>query len=193
MKNIVVTVLLIASLFISCSNKKEFKEVDKMTLSKSRVIGFGIGKAHSPKMAEIKAETNAKMNLLTQVSGLEFSYAKSKGSVTFNTKSKGTLKGVQKVNSYNLGDNRYLSILSSAIKFSDIEIDKASLLETSFRTENLEKSLTEKYKGAIENIIEEKHSNNATVKGKLYLTDITVSDFEEKTDFAVKIKILIII
>lgn len=195
MKIKIVFVLLVVSLLISCSKNNEFNEVktEKMTLSKNIIIGFGTGKSRSPQIAVAKAESNAKMNLITQVSGMEFLYSNSNGSIVFNTKVNGVLKDVKKENSYNLGDNINLSVLSSAAELSDVEINKALFFETSFRTENLEKSLIEKHKDAIKQIIEEKHSNITSARGKIYLTDLNVSDFEEKKDYAVDIKILIVI
>ena len=67
------------------------------------------------------------------------------------------------------------------------------LLETSFRAENLEKSLAEKYKIAVEEVIEKKYPDTARLEGRLYLSDINISDYEGKDDFEVLIRILIII
>ena len=157
-------------------------------------MGFGTGKSFaSDEIAKDKARANASMNLVDQVSGREFVYEKSNGSVKFTTRSKGSLKDVQEVESYKLGDKKYLTVLSSPIDMEDIDVEKALLLETSFRTENLEKSLAEKYKKAIEEIIEKKYPEIDRLEGRLYLSDINISDYEGKTDFEVTIRILIII
>ncbi len=191
---IVITILIII-LLVSCSDDRTFKEIKikENIMIKNTVMGFGTGRSFNPEMAKIKANSNATVNLINQVSGMEFVYTKSNGSVSFKTKSKGTLTNVQEEASYDLGDNKCLLILSSSRKAGDMEFEKTSLLETSYRTDNLEKSLIEKYQIAIKEIIKKKYSDKTSIKGKLYLSEIKVSDYEGKDDFMVELKILIII
>ncbi len=196
MKTKMVIAILAVLVLISCSSDRTFKEIKlkENGVKEINIMGYGTGKSYaSDEMAKTKAKSNALANLVDQVSGREFVYEKSNGSVNFTTSSKGILKDVQEVESYCLGDKKYLTILSSPIDMEDIDVEKALLLETSFRTENLEKSLIEKYKIAVEEIIEKKYRNTARLEGRLYLSDINISDYEGKTDFEVTIKILIII
>ncbi len=196
MKTKMVIAILAIFVLISCSSDRTFKEIKIKgnDIEKINIMGFGTGKSFaSDEIAKDKARANASMNLVDQVSGREFVYEKSNGSVKFTTRSKGSLKDVQEVESYKLGDKKYLTVLSSPIDMEDIDVEKALLLETSFRTENLEKSLAEKYKKAIEEIIEKKYPEIDRLEGRLYLSDINISDYEGKTDFEVTIRILIII
>ncbi len=196
MKPKIVIIILAVIVLISCSGDQTFREIKikESDVNKINVMGYGTGKSYSSdEIAKDKAKTNATVNLIDQVSGREFVYEKSNGSVKFTTNSGGTLSDVQEAGSYCLGDKKYLIVLSSPIEMRDIELDKALLLETSFRTENLEKSLTEKYQKAIERTIEKKYPGKARLEGKLYLSDIKISDYEGKDDFKVTIRILIII
>ena len=196
MKTKMVIAILAIFVLISCSSDRTFKEIKlkENDVKAINIMGYGTGKSYaSDEMAKTKARANATMNLVDQVSGREFVYEKSNGSVTFTTRSKGSLKDVQEVESYKLGDKRYLMVLSSPIYIEDIDVEKALLLETSFRAENLEKSLAEKYKIAVEEIIEKKYPEIDRLEGRLYLSDINISDYEGKTDFEVLIRILIII
>ncbi|NQV18531.1 MAG: hypothetical protein HQ534_08310 [Armatimonadetes bacterium] len=196
MKTKMVIAILAILVLISCSSDRTFKEIKLKgnDVKEINIMGYGTGKAYSSdEIAKDKARANATVNLVDQVSGREFVYVKSNGSVKFTTSSKGLLKDVQEVESYKLGDKKYLTILSSPIDIEDIEVEKALLLETSFRTENLEKSLAEKYKIAVEEIIEKKYHNTARLEGRLYLSGINISDYEGKDDFEVTIRILIII
>jgi len=196
MKTKMVIAFLAIIVLISCSSDRTFKEIKLKGNDVKEIItmGYGTGKSYaSDEMAKTKARANATMNLVDQVSGREFVYVKSSGSVKFTTKSGGTITDVQEVESYKLGDKKYLTVLSSPIDIEDIDVEKALLLETNFRAENLEKSLAEKYKIAVEEIIEKRYPDIDRLEGRLYLSDINISDYEGKTDFEVTIRILIII
>ena len=196
MKTKMVIAILVIIVLISCSDDRSFKEIKlkENDVKEINIMGYGTGKSYaSDEMAKTKARANATMNLVDQVSGREFVYEKSNGSIKFTTRSKDSLKDVQEVESYKLGDKKYLTVLSSPIDIEDIDVEKALLLETSFRAENLEKSLAEKYKIAIEDIIEKKYPGIDRLEGRLYLSEINISDYEGKNDFEVLIRILIII
>lgn len=196
MKTKMVIAFLAILVLISCSSDRTFKEIKLKgnDVKAINIMGYGTGKSYaSDEMAKTKARANATMNLVDQVSGREFVYVKSNSSVNFTTRSGGTITDVQEVESYCLGDKIYLMVLSSPIDVEDIDVEKALLLETSFRAENLEKSLAEKYKIAIEEIIEKKYPEIDRLEGRLYLSDINISDYEGKNDFEVLIRILIII
>ncbi len=198
MKTRIVIALLAAIVLISCSDKQTFKEIKikERDLKETNIIGYGVGKSVLDTIAKEKAESNALMNLASQVSGMQFVYLKSNGSTVFKTTTSAKLSNVHEELSYCLeeGDRKkYLIALSALVEKQDIALDNAVLLKTNFRTEDLFKSLPEKYKSAVKEIAEKKYPEKAKIEGKLYLSDINISDYEGKNDFNVEIKILVII
>ncbi len=156
-------------------------------------MGYGIGESRgSDKMAQIKSKTNARVNLLNQISGINFIYQKNNGTINFSTQSNGILTDIKTVKSDKIGDKKYLTILSSQNNVKNINKEKAFSFMITFRTENLEKSLLENYKKAIEKIINKKGNKTDKLEGTIYLTSIDVSDYNTKNDFKVEINILII-
>ena len=180
---------------LSCSEDGMFREieVDSNNLENFQVMGYGTGRLRIPEMAQQKAKVNAMSNLIDQIAGRDFVYEKSDNSVNFKSTSKGTLSGTKLVDSYELNDNTFLTILSSSMQKMDIDQKNAYLLETEFRTDNLEKALIKKYRIAVEELISRKFKKQSRLTGKLYLSDIKLSDFEGNPDFAVKLKVLIFI
>ncbi|MEA2104264.1 MAG: hypothetical protein U9P79_06455 [Candidatus Cloacimonadota bacterium] len=198
MKNIFLIILLIAITFISCSEKQTFKEIKikENNLKQTSIMGYGVGESVRNTIAIDKAKLYARMNLANQVSGMQFVYQKNNGSTVFKTTTNAVLSNVHEELSYCLKDGdkkKYLCVLSTPVEKQDIELDNAVLLETNFRTADLDKSLTEKYKIAVKEIAEKKYSEKMGIEGELYLSDIKVLDYEGKDDFNVEIKILMII
>ena len=171
---------------------KEIKISDS-DLQSIQIFGFGTGRSANPKMAALKAQTNAMANLVDQINGREFSYQRSEKDIKFTSSLKGMLSKTEVVTSYGLSDNTILAILSSPLPVAKLDLQNAFLLETEFRTGNLEKALIEKYQTAVEELISRKFKNKSGLAGKIYLSDIKLSDFEGKSDFAVSMKLLIVV
>jgi hypothetical protein len=187
-------ILLIVILLSGCSEGGIFKEIklNSNELENLPVIGFGTGKAFSENMAKIRAKTNAMVNLVDQINGRDFVYEESTGSTNFKSTTKGKLSQTEVVQTYDLGDNSFLTILSTPMQRTDINPKNAFLLETNFRTDNLEKALIEKYKTAVEEMKNRKFKKQSKFSGKIFLSDIALSDFQDKPDFAVSLKVLIV-
>ena len=184
---------LIAGIFVisGCAKSVAFKEIQLHNAGDLHVVGYGTGTSNNPGMAAQKARVNAMSNLINQLNGLDFYYQRSDKAVNFTTSSKGILNRTEEVASHKIGENTILTVLSSPMPRADFDPANAFLLQTNFRTENLEKSLTEKYKLAVEHLISSRFKNRSTLSGKLHLTNISLSDWENTTDFAVSIEVLI--
>ena len=196
MKVKIILMIFVALLIVSCGNDAIFKQIElkKSEVDEVIVKGFGIGKSFgSEDMAKTKAFSNAMSNLSEQVNGLDFIYTKNGGSVQFNAKTRGKFSKVEKDSLYKLGDKKFLQIVSTKVKTAKINKKNAVLLQTRYRTENFEKSLIEKYRVAVEEAIAKNYKSLQKVKGKLYLYEIGLADYEEKDDFEITMKVLVII
>jgi hypothetical protein len=153
-----------------------------------QVIGFGAGRSASLQMAGEKAKMNAITNLADQVNGREFTYKRSEWDIQFTSSSKAMLTNTETVASYGLPNNTILTILTTPLPASEIDPENAFLMETEFRTDNLESSLKEKYQTAVHELISSRFKRKKELNGKLFLTDIEVSDFEVKITVLISIK-----
>lgn len=189
---------MIAVALLSCSKKQTFKEIEinESDLKKTNIMGYGVGESSLKEIAIAKAKSKAQMNLANQISGMQFVFRKSSGSTKFKTTTSATLSNVHEVSSYCLKDSvrkKYFVVLSSPIEKKNIELDNAVFLETNFRTANFTKTLSEKYMIAVKEIAEKRYPQKTEIEGTLYLSDVKVSDYREKDDFKVEIKILVVV
>ena len=194
-RSFVMLCLVALMLIFGCSEDGIFKElkINSSELEKLQVVGFGTGRSVNPEIAQQKAKVNAQVNLVDQIAGRDFVYEKMDNSVNFKSTSKGMLSRTKLIDSYDIGNRTILTILSAPLQKLDFDETNTYLLETEFRTDNLEKALIEKYKIAVEETLARKYRKKAKLVGKIYLSDIRLSDFEGNSDFAVKLKILIVI
>ena len=172
-----------------------FKEIklSSSELENIQLIGWGLGKAINPEIAMQKAKMNATINLMDQINGRDFVYEKADGSKKFSTTIKGKISGTKIVDSYNLDDRTVLMILSASPLNRDYDLENAYLMEIEFRTENLEKAIIEYYQNVINEVSSRYYIDRDQIIGKLFLIEINLTDYEEKSDFAVKMKILVVI
>lgn len=186
--------LIISLLLFSCGSERVFKETKLKSdeLANLKIMGFGTGKAMSESMAKSKARTNATMNLMDQIKGRKFNYSKTNGSIAFNTTSKGKISNTEILETYDLGENNFLTIMTASVENRKFDKKNSYLLNTSFRTKNLLQMLTEKYQIAVQEVADRKYKKKTAINGKLYLTKITISDFEDKPDFAVDLQVLLV-
>ncbi len=180
-------------LILGCSEKGMFKEIkmENNDLKNIQIMGWGTGKAISSEIAIQKAKLNATVNLMDQINGRKFVYKEAENSINFSTITKGKISRTEVINSYNLDDRTVLMILSASILNRDFDLVNAYLLETEFRTTDLEKSIFEKYKMAVTELISTKFKEQRYLEGRLFLASLDVFDYENNTDFAVNMKILI--
>lgn len=196
MKKLIVFSMIIFSLILcGCSEKKLFKEtkIDLIQAQQLPVKGFGSGSSKSPNLAKMKAKNNALSNLAMQLSGTDFSFQKINQSVSFETSTRSTLSGVREVSSDYIGDNTYLSVLTAELPEKTFTAYYAWLLETEYRSNNLEKSIHEKYQQAVKQIFDQHFKNNTRLEGKIFLTNINVQFLEKIQEFSVKLQILLLI
>ncbi len=194
-RNSMFLVLLAAIIICSCTEKTMFKETkaDSNQMQNLTVMGFGTGSSKSPSLAKIKAKNNAVANLAEQISGKDFSYQKSNGSITFKTHTQASITGSKEVTSIYVGDNIYFTILSAEFSRENITADDSWLLESEYTTQNLEKSLNEKYQQAVQQIIDKRFPSINRLEGNLFLTNIEVQYDESSKKFSVMMQVLVMV
>ena len=64
--------------------------------------------------------------------------------------------------------------------------------ETSFRSDNLQKSLIGEYRNAVEEMASAKYKKKNKITGKILLSDMSISDYKGKSDNKVKAKIFVL-
>ncbi len=187
-------ILVILFLFtVSCTQTGDFKEIktDEDSLSNLKVIGFGLGRSHSPNLAKEKAKQNAIINLSDQILGRNFSYNRSTGSTKFSTTFRGTISGSEVVESIYIGDNTYFTTLSAPLPEQMLDKKDSFMMETEYRTADLEKSLHQKYQTAVKELKTKHFKNQEILEGKIYLTDIDVKYHQETDVFTIKMQVLL--
>lgn len=189
------SIILVALIICSCTEKATFKEIktDSNQIKNLTVVGFGTGSSKSPNLAQTKAKNNAYTNLADQISGKDFSYQKSNGTITFKSNTQATISGSQEVASIYIGDQTYLAILSTEFSRDNIAAEDSWLLQTDYTTDNLEKSFMEKFQQAVQQVIDKRFSNINRLEGKLYLTNIDVKYNESSQQFSIKMQVLVMI
>ena len=173
-----IIILLIALSVISCSKGRTFKIIPVDDPDSTRVVGFGTGESISPDIARIRAKSNANMNLLSQIKGLDFNYKSSDGSIRFKTTASGTLKDVNELETIQMSENKTLMILSAEMDSKPTVQGKTYQLNKKIITTDLEVSLQNHMKIAVQEIIPVTKSQ---INGKIFLSEIDITK-EEKTD-----------
>ncbi|MBT8373836.1 MAG: hypothetical protein KJN80_02885, partial [Deltaproteobacteria bacterium] len=64
--------------------------------------------------------------------------------------------------------------------------------ETSFRSDNLQKSLLREYRNAVQQMASAEYKKKNKITGKIMLSDMNISDYKGKSDIKVKVKLFII-
>ena len=76
---------------------------------------------------------------------------------------------------------------------ADRRLTRTILLKTSFRTEDMSKSLIRTYRDAVSYTISRKYSSKKTATGKIYLTDMQISDYKGPGPIGVTVQLKIIV
>ncbi len=195
-------IILIFFVIAGCpKDKLEETTAEKKITKELQVVGYGYAKIpdnSSPNgkiLARRRAAGLAASSLVAQISGTEFVLKKVKGKSatfkTFKTSSDGVLKNTN-IEFYDLGNNRILAKQTCLTKVIISGSDNAVFLETSFRTDNLQKALIREYRNAVQKMASTKYKNKKEITGKILLSDMSISDYKGKSDIKVKIKIFII-
>ncbi|MCF7792936.1 MAG: hypothetical protein K9N09_03405 [Candidatus Cloacimonetes bacterium] len=194
-KILIFSIILATLLICSCTGKAMFKEIKTNTdqLQNLTIMGYGTGSSKSPNLAKAKAKTYAFANLAEQISGKNFSYQKNNGSITFKTNTQATISGSEEVASVYIGDHTYFTILSTKFSRENSSTNDSWLLDTEYKTQDLEKSFIEKYQQAVQQVIDKRFSNINRLEGRLFLTNIDVQYDESSKQFSVKMQVLIVV
>ena len=198
----VFAIILISFVIAGCPRDKLEETTAEKKISKElQVVGYGYAKIpedSSPNgkiLARRRAAGLAASSLVDQISGTEFVLKKVKGkSATFKTfkaSSQGVLKNTN-IEFYDLGNNRILAKQTCPTRIIISGSDNAVFLETSFRTDNLQKALIREYRNAVQKTSSTKYKNKKEITGNIFLSDMIISDYKGKNDIKVKIKIFIV-
>ena len=195
----VLTIILIIS---GCTRDKFEETTAKKKFSKElQVVGYGYAKIpdnSSPNgkiLARQRAAGLAASSLVDQISGTKFVLKKAKGKTaifkTLKTSSHGVLKNTN-IEFYDLGNNRILAKQIGRTKVILSGSNHTTFYETSFRSDNLQKSLLREYRNAVQQMASAKYKKKNKITGKIILSDMNISDYKGKSDIKVKVKIFII-
>jgi len=196
-------IILILFVIAGCTRDKFEETTAEKKISKElQVVGYGYTKIpenSSPNgkiLARRRAAGLAASSLLDQISGTDFVLKKVKGKSaifkTLKTSSQGVLKNTT-IEYYDLGNNRILAKQTCLTKIIiSSSGNNAVFLETSFRTDNLQKALIREYRNAVQKMVPTKYRNKKEITGKILLSDMSISDYKRKNDIKVKVKIFII-
>ncbi len=192
----IITIITILTLIVSLSAqelKTEMIKSDSTGTDTLQIIAYGHGRSFGGnKMARRRAAMEARSNLAQQVAGLDFSYQKSGNSVSFRTQTNAKITGSQVLEYYDIDDKNSLAVINLKMPDKPSDTGEAIHFKSIFRTDNLDRSLQEKYREAVKKYVSEEAADKSEVKGKIYLNDMAVTDFEGKADFAVTIRFTIL-
>jgi len=198
----VFSIILISFVISGCTRDKfEETTADEKISKELQVVGYGYAKIpenSSPNgkiIARRRAAGLAASSLVDQISGTKFILKKVKGKSaifkTLKTSSQGVLKNTN-IEFYDLGNNRILAKQTCLTKVIISGSDNTAFYETSFRTDNLQKSLMREYRNAVQQMVSTKYKNKKEITGKILLSDMSISDYRGKSDIKVKVKIFIV-
>jgi len=198
----VFSIILISFVISGCTRDKfEETTADEKISKELQVVGYGYAKIpenSSPNgkiIARRRAAGLAASSLVDQISGTKFILKKVKGKSaifkTLKTSSQGVLKNTN-IEFYDLGNNRILAKQTCLTKVIISGSDNTAFYETSFRTDNLQKSLMREYRNAVQQMVSTKYKNKKEITGKILLSDMSISDYKGKSDIKVKVKIFIV-
>lgn len=198
----VCAIILILLIPAGCTRDKFEETTAEKKISKEiRVVGYGYAKIaenagpNGKILARQRAAGLAASRLVDQISGAGFVLKKVKGQSaafkTLKTSSHGVLKNTT-TDFYDLGNHRILAKQTCVTKVIISSPDHAVLYETSFRTDNLNKALIGEYRNAVMQAASTKHRNKEEMSGKIFLSDMGISDYKGKSDIKVKVKIFVV-
>jgi hypothetical protein len=196
-----VMLVIVALLTFGCS-KKQFKEIKPKSIGHDtlEIVGYGYvriapnARSNRITLARQKARMSASKNLAAQISGIEFVYDnRKKQTVTFHkfqAHTRGRIKGAT-TEYYSTGKSGILVKQTLKIKKTIPMLPQTTILQTSFRTEDMAKSLTRIYREAVAYTISRKYSSRKKASGKIYLADMQVSDHKNPGPIKVTVELQI--
>jgi hypothetical protein len=180
--------IILALLTFGCS-KEQFKEINPQHKGHDTLEAVGYGyvrilpsaSSNQITLARQKARMLASKNLVAQMSGIEFVYdRRKKRTVTFHrfqAHTRGRIKGAT-TEYYPSGKSGILVKKTLKTKKAIPKLPRTTILKTSFRTEDMAKSLARTYREAVDYTISRKFSSIKTATGKIYLADMQLSDYK---------------
>jgi hypothetical protein len=108
----------------------------------------------------------------------------------FQAHTRGKIKGAT-TEYYFTGKSGILVKQTLKTKNAIPKLPQTTILKTSFRTENMAKSLTGIYREAVAYTISRKFSSRKKATGKIYLTEMRISDYKGREDIKVSRKLLV--
>jgi len=178
--------VMLALLTFGCS-KNQFKEIDPKNKAHDalEIVGFGYvrispnASSNQITLARQKGRMLAAKNLAAQISGIEFVYDnRKKQTVTFHkfqAHTRGRIQGATTEYHFT-GKTGILVKQTLKTKNAIPKLPQTTILKTSFRTENMAKSLSGIYREAVAYTISRKFTSRKKATGKIYLADMQISD-----------------
>jgi len=194
-------IVMLALLTFGCS-KNQFKEIDPKNKAHDtlEVVGFGYvrispnASSNQITLARQKGRMLAAKNLAAQISGIEFVYDnRKKQTVTFHkfqAHTRGRIQGATTEYHFT-GKTGILVKQTLKTKNAIQKSPQTTILIASFRTENMAKSLSGIYREAVTYTISRKFSSRKKATGKIYLTDMRISDYKSRKDIKVSLELLV--
>ncbi len=193
--------VIMALLTLGCS-KEQFKEINPKSRGNEtpEVVGYGHvrispgASSNQITLARQKARMLATQNLAAQIAGVEYIYdIQKKQAVTFHkfqARTRARIKGAT-TEYYFIGKSAILVKQTLKTKDAIPELSRTTILKTTFRTENVAKSLTGIYREAVAYTISRKFSSKKKATGKIYLTEMRISDYKSREDIKVSLELLV--
>ena len=199
------TLPVILALFIafalSCT-KEKFHEIgpESKTHETHEIVGYGYvrippnARSNQINLARQRARMQASSNLAAHISGIDFVYDKRKKQTvelnTFQAHTRGTIKGAA-TEYYPTGKSAILVKQSLRTKRAQPLLPRTTILKTSFRTEDMPKSLIRCYREAVAYTISHKFPSRTSATGKIYLVHMHISDHRSPGPLKVTLKLKI--
>ena len=178
--------MVLTGLTLGCS-KEKFHEIGPESKGQDSVEIVGYGYVSLPPdagsnqitLARQRARMQAANNLATHISGIEYAYDKrNQQTVTldkFKAHTQGTIKGAT-TEYYPAGKSAILVKQTLRLKKANPKFSRTTHLKTSFRTEDMAKSLMRTYREAVVYTISRKFASRKSATGKIYLAHMQISD-----------------
>jgi hypothetical protein len=186
---------------LSCS-KEQFKEMGPKSNRQDilEIVGYGYvrlspnARSNQITLARQRARMQAANNLAAHISGVEFNYDKrKKQTVTldkFQAHTRGTINGAT-TEYYPAGKSAILVKQTLRIKRARPKLPRTTILKTSFRTEDMAKSLIRVYREAVTYTILRKFPSRNSATGKIFLAHMQISDHKEPGPLKVTLELRI--
>jgi hypothetical protein len=196
-----VILMVLTGITLSCS-KEQFNEIGTEINRQNsfEIVGYGYvrlspnASSNQITLARQRARMQAANNLAAHISGIEFAYDKrNKQTVTldkFQAHTRGTIKGAT-TEYYPAGKSAILVKQTLRIKKANPTLPRTTHLKTSFRTDDMAKSLMRTYREAVAYTISRKFTSRKSATGKIYLAHMLISDHKGSGSLKVTLELRI--